>query len=354
MSEAYVTILTSDNYLPGALVLARSLRELGTTKKLVVLTTDLSDASTRFLGEVYDELIEVETLESSLFEQLHELNRPELFRTYTKIALWKLTQFSKIVYLDADLLPVQNIDELFDIELSPETKIAAAPDSGWPDIFNSGLFVTLPDLSVYSGLIDLSEEPNASFDGADQGLFNEYFHSGENTPNRWHRLPFIYNVTPSSGYQYSPAYKRFQKDIKAVHFIGVNKPWLTRDGYGFASSFLPGGGGFDTLFEIHANWWKVFDRFYPGDKAAVIFNNTDFGKGEAWSLNVKKTSNSWDTDPELAGAHNFPSLATTPSPLFPWERRAGEDAPTRFFAEESTTNSLLLQLKQTHITDTSG
>jgi lipopolysaccharide biosynthesis glycosyltransferase len=33
-------------------------------------------------------------------------------------------------------------------------------------------------------------------------------------------------VTPSATYSYSPAYRKYQNEIKIVHFIGVEKPWL--------------------------------------------------------------------------------------------------------------------------------
>lgn len=56
------------------------------------------------------------------------------------------------------------------------------------------------------------------FVGGDQGILNDFF-------REWRRLPFVFNVTPSASYSYTPAYKKFFDDIKVVHFIGVNKPW---------------------------------------------------------------------------------------------------------------------------------
>ena len=89
---------------------------------------------------------------------------------------------------------------------------------------------------------------NGSFDGADQGLLNEWF-SEEGGGGPWNRLSFTwvtdhplmikshpllecvpdpdgrYNVTPTAAYQYKPAYLRYGHKINAVHFIGPNKPW---------------------------------------------------------------------------------------------------------------------------------
>ena len=39
---------------------------------------------------------------------------------------------------------MQNCDELFDYE-----EFSAAPDAGWPDCFNTGVFVFVPSMSTY-------------------------------------------------------------------------------------------------------------------------------------------------------------------------------------------------------------
>ena len=35
---------------------------------------------------------------------------------FTKINIWKQTEYSKLIYLDADTLVLKNIDELFEID----------------------------------------------------------------------------------------------------------------------------------------------------------------------------------------------------------------------------------------------
>lgn len=52
-----------------------------------------------------------------------------------------------------------NIDELFDRE-----EFSAAPDSGWPDCFNSGVFVFQPSLKTFNLLLQFASE-HGSFDG---------------------------------------------------------------------------------------------------------------------------------------------------------------------------------------------
>ena len=92
-------------------------------------------------------------------ENLALTERPELGITFTKLKIWTLTQFKKCVFLDADTLVLQNIDELFDRD-----ELSAAPDIGWPDCFNSGVFVFIPSMETYDSLIGFANE-FGSFDG---------------------------------------------------------------------------------------------------------------------------------------------------------------------------------------------
>jgi lipopolysaccharide biosynthesis glycosyltransferase len=225
LGNAFVTLLYNDEYLPGALVVAHALRNNGSTvQRAVLVTQDVSESARQELAKVYNHIIPVEPLTAACHSfGFHLLGRPELDKSYTKIQVWNQTQFTKVVFLDADTLPVKNIDQLFD-HLDPQQpdNIAASPDIGWPDIFNSGVFVACPNVNTFKALTQrAAEDPSGanSFDGGDQGLLNQYFEG------RWHRIPFTYNVTPSTSYQYVPAYTYFQNRVSLVHFIGSTKPW---------------------------------------------------------------------------------------------------------------------------------
>lgn len=99
-------------------------------------------------------------LDSGEKENLLLLQRPDLGITFTKLQAWRLTAYKKCVFLDADTLVLCNIDELFQRE-----ELSAAPDVGWPDCFNSGVFVFCPSLETYANLIAFAEK-TGSFDGA--------------------------------------------------------------------------------------------------------------------------------------------------------------------------------------------
>lgn len=151
----------------------------------------------------------MDLFESTDSKILEALKRPELSVTLTKIHCWKLTQFSKCVFMDADTLVVKNIDELF-----ARDELSAVADIGWPDCFNSGVFVFSPSTQTFENLVNLAAK-EGSFDGGDQGLLNSYF-SDWATKDISRHLSFIYNMSLVSTYSYVPAFKRY---FIVFHFI---------------------------------------------------------------------------------------------------------------------------------------
>jgi len=386
MEDVYCTLLMSDSYLPGVAVLAHSLRDAGTKKKLAVLITldTLSADTISQLKTLYDYLIPVDRIRSTNTANLYLMGRPDLSFAFTKIALWRQTQFRKIVYLDADVVALRALDELFDIE----APFAAAPDIGWPDAFNSGVMVISPNMGEYWALQTMAASGD-SFDGADQGLLNQYF---EHRP--WQRLKFTYNVTPNAEYQWEPAYRYYERDISAVHFIGKNKPWSG-----------PRSSGSGVYGELVGRWWQVYDRHLrnegtssteehlqtsvpaepeaptttteppmtdPGEEAENIDQGVTEPTPTVEQRKFSAPEMAWDATrfeppaqsrPEAA---NFPTAqyafsgsrnlfqapraypepprdmwykvpertAEAPKPIFPWEQQADRPKPTRVFADD--------------------
>ena len=115
------------------------------------------------LSSIWDELTVVALLDSEDEERLALLTRPELGVTFSKLHAWRLTQYSKCVFLDADTLVLENVDELFERE-----ELSAAPDIGWPDCFNSGVFVFEPSMETHGNLLEMARQ-TGSFDGGFYG-----------------------------------------------------------------------------------------------------------------------------------------------------------------------------------------
>uniref|UniRef100_A0A9L0TJQ8 glycogenin glucosyltransferase n=1 Tax=Equus caballus TaxID=9796 RepID=A0A9L0TJQ8_HORSE len=253
--QAFVTLATNDVYCQGALVLGQSLRNQRLTRKLVVLITPHVSSLLRVvLSRVFDEVIEVNLIDSADYIHLAFLNRPELGVTLTKLHCWTLTRYSKCVFLDADTLVLSNIDELFE-----RGEFSAAPDPGWPDCFNSGVFVFQPSLETH-GLLLQHATDHGSFDGADQGLLNSFFSSWSTADIHKH-LPFIYNLSSNTAYTYSPAFKQFGSSAKVVHFLGSRKPWNYKYNPQTGSVLEEGS---ELVTQHQASFLKVWWGIYHG------------------------------------------------------------------------------------------
>lgn len=126
--------------------------------------------------------------------------------------MFDLTFLDKAVYVDADMVLLQNIDDLFDRDT-----FAAAPDIGSDAVtnhFNSGLFVCTPDRKTFDSMRRAIGSIK-SFDGGDQGFLNEYFPNADALDQSYNCLKRVFTELPMY-------YER--DEAKVLHFVGV-KPW---------------------------------------------------------------------------------------------------------------------------------
>ena len=86
---------------------------------------------------------------------LHVRYKKKFLQTYCR----ELSGFSQLFKLYRCSQALTNIDELFEHD-----EFTAAPDAGWPDMFNSGLFVYKPSLETFRALVNLADDVG-SFDG---------------------------------------------------------------------------------------------------------------------------------------------------------------------------------------------
>ncbi|KAF8338293.1 uncharacterized protein EI90DRAFT_2991551 [Cantharellus anzutake] len=286
---AFATLVTSDSYANGALVVASALKELHLApptppevafQTVCIVTPETVDvAIIKKLRQAFDIVFGVEIIEENQTKGLQLLGRPDLHLVLTKLHVFRLTQFDKIIFLDADVLPVRPLSHLFTLP----HEFSAVPDVGWPDIFNSGVMVLTPGEDKFNEIMDVIKT-RGSWDGGDQGVLNEW------RGNNWNRLSFTYNTTPTAAYTYAPAYERFGSQISAIHFIGPNKPWSSAASRTpFAHSAPPPSSppttqqsyGYNQLVD---RWFDVYDRNFRAPRPEVQQSVFHFEKYEpAWS-----------------------------------------------------------------------
>ncbi|AXS67754.1 p13 [Cryptophlebia peltastica nucleopolyhedrovirus] len=117
---AYVTfVMLGDEYVKGAIALAKSLIVTGTKHELVcMVTNDVSKYALKLLSSYY-KIVSVEYIHykcpSMLTKRQNQLYGTWINYAFTKWTCLKLIQYDKIIYLDADHLVIKNIDHMFDL-----------------------------------------------------------------------------------------------------------------------------------------------------------------------------------------------------------------------------------------------
>ena len=234
--ETYITLLSTPDYLPGVMALARSLRASGTQRPLVV-------AVAAGIGPEVDAVLRREGLETLRLPPairpagLDQSDAHHWTHTLDKLHLFGLTRFRKLVYLDSDMMVLSRIDELFDW---PHMAAVAAGRLANPDWvrLNSGLMVIEPRAGLPEEIVATlpaavrhAEAAGTGIVG-DQDLINAYY---PEWPGSHLQLDEAYNVLHPLVDHYV-ATGRYTLDasagrsrlIKVIHFIGSAKPWSLR------------------------------------------------------------------------------------------------------------------------------
>ncbi|CAM9580775.1 unnamed protein product, partial [Phaeothamnion confervicola] len=183
----FLAVVTSNDYLIGAEALFGSIRATGSSRKRVLMVTPQCAALQRH--GLLDEIVAVEPIAIPAAAEVPQHVRAWAEVGYTKLRIWSLIQYRKVVYVDADALVDENVDELFDLP----TDFAAAPDIHPPDRFNAGVMVLTPSEAVLEEMLGRTAT-TATYDGGDTaGFLNAFFPDWFSGPAAG-RLPFRYNA----------------------------------------------------------------------------------------------------------------------------------------------------------------
>ncbi|OEL21158.1 Inositol phosphorylceramide glucuronosyltransferase 1 [Dichanthelium oligosanthes] len=161
--EAYVTLLYGDEFVLGVRVLGKSLRDTGTRRDMVVLVSDgVSEYSRKLLqadGWIVNQI--------TLLANPNQVRPKRFWGVYTKLKIFNMTSYKKVVYLDADTIVVKNIDDLFKCgEFCGNLKHS--------ERMNSGVMVVEPSETLFNDMINkVGQLP--SYTGGDQGFLNSYY-----------------------------------------------------------------------------------------------------------------------------------------------------------------------------------
>lgn len=229
MNYSYVTLLTDDTYTYGIVLLVETMKKYNTKYPLhVLITEDVSKPCLIILDQLGVTYSLVDKI--AIPDELHEYNSSINPKTagiwrycYTKFHIFNQTQFDKIVFLDADIMLLKNIDHLFDCP-----HMTAALDGeyyniwpNWPH-FNSGCIVIEPSNQLYHNILEFASQykEQPGYIVADQEILNFYF---KDWPEQIElHLNKYYNIF---GPYINPNDEEdINKNCYFIHYIG-RKPW---------------------------------------------------------------------------------------------------------------------------------
>ena len=237
---AYVTLITTNSYMPGVLVLWKSLMSTNTKYPLYcVVTSEVSETNRNLLKSLGIQLIDrPEIPMPDQIRSYNEQNGPELknwYKAFSKFHIFGLDQFDKIVYLDCDTFVKNNIDELFDKPhmsgtvdcdgLNPNTSDYLVAGDNYFRYFNSGVLVIEPSKELFEDLMTFVNNivPDRIF--ADQNILAVYYKDWLDKPEL--RLSTYYNVLTPLIDSYLKLNDFDASKINVFHFV-ARKPWEYR------------------------------------------------------------------------------------------------------------------------------
>ncbi|KAL7949477.1 hypothetical protein V8C42DRAFT_341434 [Trichoderma barbatum] len=266
----WTTLITNLDYLPGLLTLNHSLRAAKSKYPLVALYTDT-------FPQAGHDALNARGIPSQRIDYILPTNGkdysndPRFYDCWSKLVPFSLTQYSRIVQLDSDMLVLRNMDELMTLPLDdpnisesgdassskrvfaaghacvcnplrkphypkdwvpqncaftsqhsdPESAqtVGADPSVGPLGFMNGGLQVVNPSAALYAQILAHMEADAVNMDFADQSLLSDLYRG------RWVPLPYTYNALKTLRWDGVHAEIWRDDQVKNIHYILSPKPW---------------------------------------------------------------------------------------------------------------------------------
>ncbi|KAI5840518.1 nucleotide-diphospho-sugar transferase [Morchella snyderi] len=282
--KVWTVLLTNTKYLSGLLLLDYSLKSSGTKYPLLVLYTDTLEPEAH--AALDRRGIPKMRIEYLLPKISRDYNDQRFYDSWSKLQPFSLTEYERVVQLDADMLVLKNMDELMDLPLSdnifaashacvcnpkkveyyppnwvpsncgfthqhsdPDTaQRKGAPPTTGLGLCNGGLQVVNPSQENYDMIVAALNDPTKTdtYEFPDQSLISDIF------AGRWLALPYVYNALKTLRWCHKEIWR--DEEVKNVHYILSPKPWEDR------SSDEP----------THKWWWDMNDKRLADEKAAGL------------------------------------------------------------------------------------
>lgn len=238
---AYVTYVSSSEYVQGAAVLMHSIALTGSQYARAVVVTKDVGAHDRALLSKLARVIEIDRVSHP-----HFISNAHYRDTFTKLRIWQLVMFRKVVYIDVDVIILRNLDDLFDLD---EWSV---PMDAEQNRYSTGMMVLEPLAETFDDMMKKLQTTTVSMELPDLLFLKEYFDTRGRVPkptpagySSWYAppakpagppiniIPRWYQVYQEEfGSQYSTYLTGrrqkitiYDRRIHGIHYPGNDKPW---------------------------------------------------------------------------------------------------------------------------------
>jgi len=241
-NNAVFTLITTNDFTDAARTLVHSLIRAHVSAKFVAMILPGVDAHSECLLQSAGwDILRVQPIPAP--------KPPTLDRwkdMFTKLLLWNLTEYDKLVYLDSDTIVVDNFDEIFD---SPAefSAVGDINNRAFGFTFNAGMFVLKPNSNTFNQIMqDIYKTGSYDTGAAEQSFLNWWY------AYKWLRLPYKYNANLAAYYDARAAWNSFG-NIKIIHYT-TRKP----------NQMDPNDETAEEIFKIYFRMYKEMLSVYKG------------------------------------------------------------------------------------------
>ncbi len=238
--KAYITISTGKSYLPGIMAMYLSLKQTGTTIPLyAMLPIDLIEKEAQLCNKLKENGINIIEYSNSISipQQLIDSNEnhgdSRFSHTFDKLLVFEQTQFDKIVYLDADIYILHNLDHLFELpHMSAMIAGKSYPgNEDWIDL-TSGIMTIIPEKGLSKQFEKLIPDViKAKGICGDQDILQAYYtdwtkRSELDMGEKYGIIAYYAKYYEQHlGYKYTDQVED-SHSVAVIHYAGEMKPWM--------------------------------------------------------------------------------------------------------------------------------
>eukprot|EP01064_Diplonema_japonicum_P009634 TRINITY_DN1710_c0_g3_i1.p1 TRINITY_DN1710_c0_g3~~TRINITY_DN1710_c0_g3_i1.p1 ORF type:complete len:1811 (+),score=485.84 TRINITY_DN1710_c0_g3_i1:85-5517(+) len=246
---AYATFVTTADFVIPTCVLMHSIALSGAQySRVIAVTSAISENDIKLLS-VYGQVVRILPIASPLY-----IENARYRDTFTKLRIWQLTEWDKLLYIDTDVLIVRNLDDVFDLSEW------AVPMDAMNGRYSTGMMLVRPRLETFQDMMVSLKTTQVSMELPDLLFLQEFF---DNHKTKINLIPRWYQVYQE---EFGAQHKTYLTDqqapinifdprIHGIHYPGAGKPfnniaqlsqrwghllcdWMGRDELNYEPQFL--------------------------------------------------------------------------------------------------------------------